>query len=249
MDTLLSDPDAERTIVLNRAMISAPTDLERQAQLHLEAEVLRAIATSKYLKKDLTQIAKWNHISFESIEEIAKKLAAERGLDMDHCFFNAMVRQVQEIEAIKDEGFREWKLQELARTYRRSQKELMSAYQKALVNQKAIVPLKMSELKTARTQRVAWSIQGWFPAGVTILFHAHGGTGKTLFMYEVAAAIAKGTRWNEYPVKQGRVLLLQCEEPIDVIEDRLSVLGVTDDDPLASIVIGTPPPCPLWKTT
>ncbi len=226
--------ETERFMTLERVMLEPQNDMERQAQIDLEAQILRALAHAKYPKKDLAQIAKWNGIDYVTVEAIAKKLATERGLDLEQVEFNAMVKQVQAIEEIKDEGFREWKLQELARTYRRSQRELMSAYSKALVNQNPIVGMKMSDLRAAQSQDLstAWSIQGWFPAGFAVLFHAHGGTGKTLFMYEVAAAIAKGTRWNDYPATRGRVLILQCEEPVPLIDQRLSMLGVTDDDPL-----------------
>ncbi len=230
------DFEEDRDIVLNRVMLTGVNDIEQRAQLQLEAEVLRALVTAKYLKKELAQIAKWNGVSYESILEVAKRLAKERGLDIEQCEFDAMVRQYAAIEELADEGLREWKLQELAKTYRRSKREITEAYQKALARQKPIVPLKLKDIKELASKGTdKWAVQGWFPLGISILFHAHGGTGKTLFMYGVAAAIAHGYNWNGYPTTQGRVLILQCEEPPNVIAERMDDLNIGDDDPNVDI--------------
>jgi AAA domain len=182
--------------------------------------------------KDLAQIARWNQVTLEEVDLIAKKLAKERGLDLEQCEFNAMVRQVKDIEVIADVGFREWKLQALAKQYKRSRRELMEAYNKALIHQAPIIPLSIEELKKMSVNSTEWTVQGWFPAGVTILFHGFGGTAKTLMLYGVATAIAKGEPWNGYPVKQGEVLILQSDEPTHVTQERLEIMGVTKNDPL-----------------
>ena len=220
-----------RVNALNAAMLEPPNFTQKQGETDLEAQILRAIVTSKYPKKDLVQIARRYDTSIDEVELIAKKLAKERGLDLEQVEFAAMLRQVKEIEGIVDAGFREWKLQSAAKQYRRTRRELMEAYNKALIHQSAIVPLNLSELKKISAQSTDWTVQGWFPAGSVVLLHGHGGTAKTLMLYGVGAAISKGEPWNDYPTKQGEVLLLQSDEPTHVTQERLEMMGITDDDP------------------
>jgi hypothetical protein len=214
------------------AMMAARTEIERRNEIELEAEILRAIAKSRYPKKDLSKVARVYGVPLDTVEDIAKKLAGERGLDLEQCEFNGMIAEVQKAEQIPDMGYRSWMLQSIARKYKRSKKELMESYSMALSRQQPLKPLTMSELMASNKTQASWIIQGWLPAGVAILLHALGGTGKTLMMYEIAAAIAKGQAWNDYPVKQGRVLILQSDEPPHITQERLETLGVSDADPL-----------------
>jgi hypothetical protein len=222
----------DRIETLNRAMLAPVSDMEERVQVELEAEILRAIVTARYLKKDLGQIARWNNVPYEVVEAIAQRLAKERGLDLEKAEFDQMCKQVQAIEAIPDQGFREWKLQALAKQYKRSRRELIEAYSKALDAQKPIEPLTISQLRAASSIEHQWLVQGWVPSGVTILMHALGGTGKSLFFYGLAKAIAKGESWNDYPTRAGSVVILQSDEPSHVTQERLSIMGITDDDPL-----------------
>lgn len=227
-----------RINALNAAMLEPKTFLEAHGETELEAQILRAIVHSRYWRKDLAQIARSYQIPFDEVELIAKRICRERGLDLEQLEFNAMVKQVKAVEEIPDAGFREWRLQAVAKQYKRSKRELMEAYNKALIHQAAIVPMTLKQLKESITQATEWTVQGWIPAGVTVLLHGHGGTAKTLFFYEMATAIANGKAWNGYPTKQGEVLILQSDEPKPVTEDRLEALNVAEDDPMIQVYRG-----------
>lgn len=221
----------DRGKMFDQIMRAGPSDMDLKAEQDLEYWVLQTLVHSTYKRKDYALIARTYGTTTEEIEIIAKRLSKEFGLDLDKNEFNAMVKQVQAIEAVADAGLREWKLQAVARHFKRSKRELLEAYNKALVNQAPIAPMKMSDLRAACTVAVSWTVQGWMPKGVSVLLHATGGTGKTLFLYEIAAAIAKGQPWNDYPTEQGPVLILQSDEPNPVIESRLATLEVDDDLP------------------
>lgn len=213
------------------------TDLQLNAQAQLEEEILDAGLKQSYDpaigRLELAQIAKWTGAPIETIEQIAQEAVYRQvRVDLEESDFNGMIAQVRKIEAMSDAGLREWKLSKLARRYKLSRSEMVNAYNKALINQAPIVPLKMSQLKEAFSQSTKWLIQGWFPSSVAMLIHGFGGTAKTLFLYEVAAAIAKGKPWNGYPVSQGEVLILQADEPPQITQERLEILEITDDDPL-----------------
>ncbi|PSB16046.1 hypothetical protein C7B65_22745 [Phormidesmis priestleyi ULC007] len=213
------------------------SDLEIQTRREVEGQILSAglkqTYDNAYGKFELAAYARSMGIPIETVEQIAQELAyRQMKIDLEESEFVGMVSQVRKIEALPDAGFREWKLSKLSRRYKLSRSEMMNAYNKALIHQSALTPMSLSQLKEAFGQSVQWTVHGWFPAGVTMLIHGHGGTAKTLFLYEVAAAIAKGQPWNGYPVSQGEVLILQADEPPHITHERLETLEITDDDPL-----------------
>ncbi len=68
-------------------------------------------------------------------------------------------------------------------------------------------------------------IRGLLPSGTTILFGAYGGSGKTVLTYQLAGAIATGKPIWDRPVKQGKVLIIQADEPIGSLKRKLQSLG------------------------
>jgi AAA domain len=69
----------------------------------------------------------------------------------------------------------------------------------------------------------SWIIPGLLPLGSAICFAAGGGTGKTSLVYNLAKHIALGRAWSGYPVKQGKVLIIQTDEPTVDIRDKLDI--------------------------
>lgn len=68
-------------------------------------------------------------------------------------------------------------------------------------------------------------ITGLLPAGTTVLFGAQGGSGKTVFTYQMAGAIASGTDIWGRKVQQGNVLIIQADEPINSMRRKFRNLG------------------------
>ncbi len=178
------------------------------------------------------QIAAFYSISLDAAKVMAFDLMRKKlGIDPKESEFNRMIQAVKATDNIKDSGFREWQLQNIARRFKRSRKELMEAYNKALIHQAPIKPLTLAELKKLNEgKNTSYLVQGWIAQGVTLLLHGFGGSAKTLMMYELGAAISTGKPWNGYKTTKGDVLVLQADEPTHITEDRLDTLGITSDD-------------------
>lgn len=209
--------------------------LEENARLHLEEEILKAVTTSPHPRLELAKIARWNGVSPEVLENTAQVIVKRRtGHDLEEIEFNQVVQAVQRLEIGEpDQGMREWKLQALARRLRRTPRQLMEAYNKALCTQKPVKPLSIKEFRELAAKETQWTIQGWIPCGSCVLLHAEGGTGKTLFTYELVESVLTGKNWNGYKVQKGRVLLVQVDEPSQVTAERMDIRAIGDDLPLA----------------
>lgn len=209
------------------------TPLAQQAEQDLENEILAATTSSRFPKLQLAQIAKWHGTPLEIVEQIANTVLQRRtGQDAEEVEFNTVISQVKKLEEIQDAGLREWKLQALARKFKRTPNQLMAAYNKALCQQAPVIPLSVAEFRAMHSQEMQWLLHGWAPAASTILIHGDGGAGKTLFLYEVMECILKGKPWNGYPVEQGHVLLVQTDEPSIVTNERIDIRGIDENDPL-----------------
>ncbi len=68
---------------------------------------------------------------------------------------------------------------------------------------------------------VVWAVPGWIPQGATILC-AKSKAGKTLLALHIADAVScGGVVCGKIDVKQGRVLYLALDDPLDLIQERL----------------------------
>ncbi|MBD2094111.1 AAA family ATPase [Trichocoleus sp. FACHB-591] len=209
------------------------TPLAKQAEQALEDEILAATTSSRFPKLQLAQIAKWHGTPVEIVEQIASTVLQRRtGQDAEEAEFNAVISQVKKLEEIQDAGLREWKLQSLARKFKRTPSQMMAAYNKALCQQAPIKPLTVAEFRALHTQEMQWLIPGWLPLATTLLLHGDGGAGKTLMLYEVMECVLKGKPRNGYPVEQGQVLLVQTDEPSIVTNERIDIRGIAETDPL-----------------
>jgi hypothetical protein len=208
------------------------TDLKREALRDLLQEIYEATITESS-ELELPQIARYSGIPLETVEDIGKRLVENKlnhDIDVDH--FNEMIARYRKVDQIEDAGLRAWKLQALARRYKRPVQQLTEAYSKALVNQCAVKPLSPKEFRALHEADVDWLVKGWIPTGTTLLLHADGGVGKTLFSYEMMESVLYGRPWNGYPVKQGKVLLVQTDEPTLVTHERIDIRGIDDEAPL-----------------
>lgn len=208
--------------------------MEEEARLHLEDEIFRAVTTSPHPRLEIAKIARWNGVSPEVMEQTAQSVIQRRtGQDLEQIEFHQVVKAVQRLELEEpDQGMREWKLQALARRLRRTPRQIMDAYNKALCTQKPVKPLSIKEFREMASRETKWLIQGWIPQGSCVLLHAEGGTGKTLFTYEIVESVLSGNPWNGYQTQQGGVLLVQVDEPSQVTAERMDIRGIGDDQPL-----------------
>lgn len=198
----------------------------------LEASVFSP--TREFSRLQIAQVAKTYQVPIELAEQIAASLVQKQfGVDVDAVDFNNLVKQVSDIEnSVADQGLRLYKLQGLARRSKRSYRELMECFNKSLLNQKPLETMNLKQLRAKTETETSWLIPGWLPQGTNLLFFGDGGTGKTLMAYQWLEAIANGTPWNGYQVKQGRCLLVQCDEPEIVLRNRMDLLQLPDDAPL-----------------
>ena len=205
-------------------------DRDRQ----LVDDTLGVLVSAKYKDAALAQVAAAHMLPIEIVRAIANDLLqTATGENLEDEEFNAAINQVKWIEEnIQDEGLRLWKLQALARRYRRTCTQLQEAYTKALINQKPVEPVSIREFRAQNRGRMKWLIPGWIPASTTLLIHGDGGAGKTLFTYQIFEAVVSTGIWNGYPVEVGPALLVQTDEPGLVTAERMDIRAIGDDAPL-----------------
>jgi archaellum biogenesis ATPase FlaH len=207
--------------------------LQAQAEAELQKDILAAALKNQAPEAALARVAKYHGLPLNVVQDVASSLLQARGIDMEAEEFSQAIAEVKRIEeTIEDQGLREWKLQSLARKWKRSPSQLRACYEKALINQAALQPLSVSEFKERHDTDLEWLIPGWIPRSTTLLLHADGGVGKTLFAYQVMECVLKGIPWNGYHVNTGKCLLVQCDEPGIVTAERIEIRGIDNDAPL-----------------
>jgi KaiC/GvpD/RAD55 family RecA-like ATPase len=213
---------------------AALSAMQTETRLQLEQEVFRAVTTSPYPRMELAKIARWNQVGVEHIEQVAHRVLKQRtGQDLEMVEYSQICKAVEHLEkTIADPGLREWKLTRLAKRFNSTARQIMEAYNKTLCQQAITKPLSIKEFREQNGQEVDWLVPGWIPKGTTLLLHADGGVGKTLFAYQLMQSLVQGTSWNGYRVEQSPVLLVQVDEPALVTAERIDIRGFQDSDRL-----------------
>ena len=75
-----------------------------------------------------------------------------------------------------------------------------------------------------------WTIAGILPEGSVMLLAAAPGTGKSTLLYNWALHVATGRSWSKRRCKQGKVLIIQCDEPVVDAAEKLQIIGYAEDD-------------------
>jgi hypothetical protein len=73
-----------------------------------------------------------------------------------------------------------------------------------------------------------WSVEGMIAQGSVTLLCAESGTGKTWLAYYIAGCVAHGVPIFGRPVQRSKVLYLDGENPLFVVKQRLSDLGIEE---------------------
>lgn len=203
-----------------------------------------------FTKAQIAQVARSRQVPLELAEDLAAALFQQiAGVDVEHVDFQSLIKDIAAIEAaVTDQGLRLYKLQSLAKRHKRSYREIMECFNKALLNQQPIKPMSLADLRAKTDTDTPWLIPGWLPQGTNLLFYGDGGTGKTLMAYQWLESIVMGTPWNGYQVKQGRGLLVQCDEPEIVLRSRMDLLQIPDAAPLDILTSWTLDAIPRLRT-
>lgn len=126
-------------------------------------------------------------------------------------------------DTVKGEAEKDWDLIHLARKMKTTPSQLRSLYQKQQQGRRRFEPVEYKDKFSGMTEQREWLIAAHISASTTHLLFADGGVGKTLLAYDICKAIATGSDWNGFPTKQGKVLIVQTDEPeIDTCE-RLKI--------------------------
>lgn len=203
----------------------------------LEEEIISA-ATSTNPKLALTQVAALNGFPASLVEQIAKSLLEDQGMDSVYDVtkdeYQRCMAEIRGIELIEDPGEKAWKLQDAARRYRRSVKELLDAYYKSLLVQHLEDPISLKEFKQNHPEGKKWLFRGWIPESSLVLFHGHGGIGKTLYTHHLIKHVVQGIDWKEYKVKSGcnGILYIQSDTSLPSAVEALKQAGIPDDVPI-----------------
>ena len=234
MNSQQLDPNAIRKELAEMAHNRALDAMEAEARMRLEDEVFRAVTTSPYPRLELAKVARWNQVGQDHIEQVAQRVLALRtGQDLESIEYSQICKAVEHLErTIADPGLREWKLTRLARRFNSTARQVMEAYNKTLCQKAVSRPLSVKEFREQNGQEAEWLVPGWIPQGTTVLLHADGGVGKTLFAYQLMQAVVQGLNWNGYETKQSPVLLVQVDEPALVTAERIDIRGFRDSDRL-----------------
>ncbi|HIK15388.1 MAG TPA: AAA family ATPase [Leptolyngbyaceae cyanobacterium M33_DOE_097] len=142
--------------------------------------------------------------------------------------YEDVIKRVGEILQI-DEGRQDWEGGLLASRIKGfSWNQLKSMYQKSLDCCTEFKPVDVHEFLESGPENRAWLISGYISRATTLVLFADGGVGKTLLAYDMSRAIALGQSWNGFRVNQGKVLIIQTDEPEIDTRERLNIAGFKD---------------------
>ncbi|MDJ0730936.1 MAG: AAA family ATPase, partial [Crocosphaera sp.] len=148
-----------------------------------------------------------------------------------------LINQIKHIHnTISNLGHKQYKLMNLAKRYKMSERQLERLYIASLIQEDNHPIQTLKELRAKYGNNVnEWFVQGLLPKGSVTLLHSLGGVGKTRLIYDLMFAMVTGTSWgSQFPVtaQTRRCLIVQTDEsPNDMIRS-LNSRGFTDDMPI-----------------
>lgn len=214
--------------------------MERIAQDFSDAQWLYAFPDSLVWnhppKSQGLDLADWIQEQRLTKEEILKAVGSKRQISLIHIdkppqkqkpdwTFMDICHRIDEIQQLTNPGERKWEMQSLAKLTGRSVAQLMDVYDSARQNQSALELTDALELLDKSPEKFDWLVAGLLPMATTALLYAEGGMGKTLLANSIIKAVTCGQNWNGFPTKQGKVLLMQTDEPSIVTAQNLKIAG------------------------
>ena len=144
------------------------------------------------------------------------QLSRKTKLNYEQC-----LNRIDEILLIEDTARQLWELNLLAKQAELSTAQLRKIHQTRLECAHVFSPIDVVDFLAKAPEKREWIIAGKIPRGSTIALIADGGTGKSRLSYDLAYAIASGQPWNGFRTTQGKVLIIQTDEPDVDFSDSL----------------------------
>jgi hypothetical protein len=136
------------------------------------------------------------------------QLSRKTKLNYEQC-----LNRIDEILLIEDTARQLWELNLLAKQAELSTAQLRKIHQTRLECAHVFSPIDIVDFLAKAPAKRERIIAGKIPRGSTIALIADGGTGKSRLSYDLAFAIASGQLWNGFRTTQGKILIIQTDEP------------------------------------
>uniref|UniRef100_B8HN15 Uncharacterized protein n=1 Tax=Cyanothece sp. (strain PCC 7425 / ATCC 29141) TaxID=395961 RepID=B8HN15_CYAP4 len=159
--------------------------------------------------------------------------------DRDRAFDDLIQRLHQIFTKSESPSKQRWELAKLAKSVKLAIGQLTALYNDWRAEQEEISPVDLAQFRASCSEKREWLIGGVLPKATTGLLHSDAGTGKTLLLYCMALAIALGIPWNGFPTAQGKVLIVQTDEPSSETKERFEIAGFFEKVPPGQISILT----------
>ncbi|MDX2271418.1 MAG: AAA family ATPase [Cyanobacteriota bacterium] len=127
--------------------------------------------------------------------------------------YGDLLTRLERAYQLESASERIYQLELLSRAVRIPTPRLTSMWMNHIAEKDTQDPLEVHQFVEKSPERRPFLIPGFLPTGTIVVLVADGGTGKTLLANNLCLSIARGGSWNGKPVKQGRVLIIQSDEP------------------------------------
>ena len=149
----------------------------------------------------------------------------------------ATMEQIGRILEIEDTGRQRWELEILGKSLKFSRSQLVGMFQEYQQGRKTFAPKEARQFLAEGVDEFEWIVAGHITTGTTLLLYADGGVGKSLLAYDLCKVVASGSDWNGFPTKQGKVLILQTDEPEIATRERLNTANFASEVPEGQVFI------------
>lgn len=156
-------------------------------------------------------------VTIQAIQTAARQAKGPASANLGHqqtkLSYEQCLDHLDEILQVEDTARQLWELNRLARQVDLSVSQLRKMHQICREASRPFSPMDVVDFLAQAPETRQWIIAGKIPRGSTIALIADGGTGKSRFSYDLAYAVASGKDWNGFHTTQGKVLIIQTDEP------------------------------------
>lgn len=96
---------------------------------------------------------------------------------------------------------------------------------------KRIAPIWLSDLMKLKTKKVEWLIENLLPVGAIGVLSGDPASFKTWTLLHIASCVANGTPvFGNFKTRQGKVLIVDEENQVELLKERMEKLGATNGE-------------------